>query len=210
MGGRGPLLLLLAAAACLFATVPIAEAGKRIVKRTDACVDTSRSIPDDGRQGDFIQIPLPTRPLANGAQVLDADIRIRLTHPAVGDLEILLVTPVGLMVPLTLGSGGMGGDLGANATDCGADFAIFDDHAPIPIRGVTSASAPLVGRFRPEGALGAAYGSWADGHWRFYVDDTIAGNQGVVEALGMSLTYRCIKGRKRCRPHRAQRDGGAK
>jgi subtilisin-like proprotein convertase family protein len=201
MGGRGPLLLVFAAAAaaCLFADVTSADARKRVVKQMDVCIDVDRAIPDGGRMGDFLHIPLPTRPLANGAQVLDADVRIRLTHPALAELDILLVTPVGLMVPLTLGNGGTGHDLGANATDCRADFAIFDDQAPTPISGVTS--APFVGRFRPEGALGAAYGSWADGAWRFYLDDTVAGNQGVVEALGLGLTYRCIKGRKRCRGH---------
>jgi hypothetical protein len=208
MGGRGPLLLLFAAAACLFVDVTSADARKRVVKQMDVCIDTDRAIADGGRVGDFLQIPVPTRPLANGAQVLDADVRIRLTHPALRELDILLVTPVGLMVPLTLGNGGMGHDLGANATDCGADFAIFDDQAPTPISGVTSANAPFAGPFRPEGALGSAYGSWADGAWRFYLDDTVAGNHGVVEALGLRLTYRCIKGRKRCRHPRNTR--GAK
>jgi hypothetical protein len=207
--GRGGVLLILLVAAVAVdpIAVPSTEArAKRIMKKADACVDTNRAIPDGGRIGDFLHIPVPTPPLANGAQVLDADLRIRATHPAVGELHVLLVTPVGLMVPLTAGNGGAGDDLGVGATGCGAQFTIFDDEAPTAFQGSSSASAPFAGRFRPESPLSAADLSWADGAWRFYLDDTVAGNAGAVEALGVSLTYRCIKGRKRCRA----KTGGAK
>lgn len=206
-GGRGGILLMLLAAAVAFLSIAQQSAEARakwIVKSADVCVDTDRAIPDGGRLGDFAHIPVLTRPLANGAQVLDADLRIRVTHPAVGELDILIVTPVGLMVPLTVGNGGTGDEFGAGATGCGAQFTVFDDEAGTAIQGIPPTSAPFTGSFRPEGALSAADLSWADGAWRFYVDDTVAGNQGVVEALGLSLTYRCIKGRKRCHPKLAR------
>jgi subtilisin-like proprotein convertase family protein len=200
--GRGGLLLILLAAVVAFDPFgpPTAEGrAKRIVKKADVCVDTSRAIPDGGQLGDFLHIPVPTRPLANGAQVLDADLRIRVSHPAVGELDVLLVTPVGLMVPLTAGNGGTGDDFGAGANDCGAQFTVFDDEAPTSIQGIPPTSAPFAAGFRPESPLAAADLSWADGAWRLYIDDTAAGSAGVVEALGLNLTYRCVKGRKRCR-----------
>jgi subtilisin-like proprotein convertase family protein len=201
-GGRCGFLLALLAAAVVFDLIeaPRADArAKRIVKKTDVCVDTNRPIPDGGTVGDFTQISVPTPPLANGSQVLDADLRVRVTHQAVGELHILLVTPVGLMVPLTVGNGGTGDGFGTGPTDCGAVFTIFDDQAPASIQGIPSVGTAVAGSFRPEGLLSAAFLSWADGAWRFYVDDTAGGNQGAVEALGLSLSYRCVKGRKLCR-----------
>jgi subtilisin-like proprotein convertase family protein len=208
MGTRARGLVLLAAACALIA-VPAAAAKpkKTVVKSVDSCVDARLAIPDDGRAGDFVNEAVPTGHLPVGAKVLDADVGLRLTHAAVGELDILLVAPVGLMVPLTLGNGGSGDDFGGGATGCGASFTWFDDAAPTSIRSVGPAAAPFAGSFRPERPLATPNLTWGDGAWRFYFDDRVAGNPGVVEALTLSLTYRCFRKRKGCGPKRGLERG---
>ena len=168
------------------------------MKTVEVCVDTQLAIPDGGRAGDFVNAAVPTGHLPVGAKVLDTKVGLRLTHPAVGELDVLLVAPVGIMVPLTLGNGGSGDDLGSGPTGCGAAFTTFDDAAPTSIREVGAANAPFVGSFRPEQPLAGPKLTWGDGEWRFYFDDLAAGNPGVVDALGLELTYRCFSKRKGC------------
>jgi subtilisin-like proprotein convertase family protein len=190
---------LLALAACCLVVASGADArGKTATKRANVCVDTMLAIPDGGRPGDFVNTAIRTSHLPRGAQVLEADVRIRLSHPAVGELDVLVASPVGILVPLTLGNGGSGDDLGSGATDCRATFATFDDQAPISVRAITAATSPFAGSYRPEQPLAATRFTPGDGDWRFYFDDLAAGNQGAVEAIGLRLKYRCKVERKRC------------
>jgi len=205
-GARRWLVAVLLTYAVVLASAPGADGrARRAVKTTDVCYDVNRPIPDEGRVGDFIELKSPTLPLANGSTVLDTDARVRIVHPAVGQLDVALVGPIGVMMPLSFGNGGDGDDFGSGPTDCGASFAVFDDEAATPIQAITPAAAPFAGSFRPEGALSVMDTNWADGLWRFYVDDTMAGNQGTVEAIGLQITYRCIVGRKRCGKHHPRR-----
>lgn len=117
---------------------------------------------------------------------------MRLTHPAVGELDVLVTSPVGIMFPLTLGNGVSGDDLGSGATDCRASFATFDDQAPTPIQAITAGGAPFAGRYWPEQPLAASKFTPGDGDWRFYFDDLVVGNAGTVEAIGLKLKHRYI------------------
>ncbi len=65
------------------------------MKRVNVCADTKLAILDGGA-GDFVNTAVRTRHLPRGAQVLDADVRVRLTHPAVGELDLLVTFPLGL------------------------------------------------------------------------------------------------------------------
>jgi subtilisin-like proprotein convertase family protein len=188
---------LLAVAVCGLIAAPAAEAGETTVKRINRCVDTKLAIPDGGL-GDFVNTAIRTSHLPRGAQVLDVDARVRLTHSAVGELDVLVTSPVGIMVPLTLGNGGLGDDLGAGATDCRGTLATFDDRAPTPIQAIGVAGSPFAGSYRPEQPLRASKLTPGDGDWRFYFDDLAAGNAGTVEAIGLRLKYRCKVERKRC------------
>jgi hypothetical protein len=116
----------------------------------------------------------------------------------VGDLSVVIVSPVGALTPLTAaGNGGDGDDFGSGGTGCGATFTTFDDEAASPIRGAPATQAPFAAPFRPHLPLAAHDGSFGSGDWRFYVDDTAAGGAGVVEALSLRLGYEYIVRKKK-------------
>src|SRR6202008_2791742 len=77
-----------------------------------------------------------------------ATVSLWLTHPITSDLDVSLISPAGITVPLSLANGG-----GANfGTACSPDSSrtTFDDAATTPI---TAGSSPYVGTFRPQGSL---------------------------------------------------------
>jgi subtilisin-like proprotein convertase family protein len=74
--------------------------------------------------------------------IQDIDVLLDITHPAVRDLDIFLISPNGVRVELATDA----------APDSGSNFSqtVFDDQAATAI---LNASAPFTGRFRPEGLL---------------------------------------------------------
>ena len=108
---------------------------------------------------------------------------LRITHPRDADLNIALISPDGVTVPLASALGGAGANYGTN---CAPDSArtMFDDNAPAAI---TTVAAPFVGVFRPQGSLSAFnYGS-ANGTWTLHVADTVAGNFGTLQCWSLLL-----------------------
>jgi subtilisin-like proprotein convertase family protein len=208
-GRRAPLLVAISttvyaaaifvASVCVFAVPAVEAKAKKAVKTftLERCVNAAQPIPDSGAVGDYVPVSVPTGPMPYGARVVDVDASVRVSHPAVGELDVLLVAPVGIVIPLTLGNGGSGDNLGTGAAGCGGVFTSFDDEAPSSIRAVTAANAPFAGGFQPEQPLALANKTFADGDWRFYVDDTSASNPGLLEAAAFKLTWR-----KRKKKHR--------
>jgi hypothetical protein len=214
-------LLALALAAFALAVTPAVQAkAKRVVKKAvkTLCTDTSVAIPDGPEFGDYVGGLVSTGKkcpkrlicgyggLPLGAKVLDVDAGVRVTHPSVGDLSVVIVSPVGALTPLTAaGNGGDGDDFGAGGTGCGATFTSFDDEAGAPIRGAPAAQAPFAGAFRPHLPLAAHDGSFGSGDWRFYFDDTVAGGAGAVEALSLRLSYEYIVRKKPKKPKKKRK-----
>jgi hypothetical protein len=167
------------------------------------CTNTSLRIPDGPEAGDFVSGLVSTGKgcprnlvcgyggLPLGAKVLDVDARIRVTHPSVSDLNALLVDPTGGMTSLTARSGG-GANFGSGRASCRGDLTIFDDSAPTAIELAGPALTPFAGRFRPVQALHGHEGTFGSGDWRFYFDDVVAGNAGIIEAIGLKLRYRYV------------------
>jgi hypothetical protein len=211
----GPALVAAALAACVALGASAAGAEAKTLFRTvvkSLCTDTSTPIPDGPEGGDFASAAVSTGRrcpkrlicgyggLPLGARVLDVDARVRVTHPSLGDLNVLLVSPVGTLVPLTAtGNGGGGDDFGSGSSGCRGTFTTFDDSAPLGIRGAAAGLAPFAGSYRPQQPLAANIGTFGAGDWRFYFDDVVAGNAGAVEAVGLKLSYRyrAVKKRKR-------------
>ncbi len=206
MNGRRKLTLLGAAlAAIALVTTPAVHAkAKRVIKQAvkTLCTDTSVVIPDGPEFGDYAGGAVSTGRgcpkkmvcgyggLPLGARVVDVDAGIRVAHPSVGDLSVLVVSPVGALTALTApGTGGAAADFGAGATGCAGSFTTLDDEAGASIRTVTPAQAPFAGSFRPHQPLSIHDGSFGAGDWRFFFDDTVAGGAGTVEALSLRLHY---------------------
>jgi hypothetical protein len=193
-------------------------AGKARIAVKWLCLDTAIAIPDGIDGGGWVSAlastgRCPPKQYARrcgygglplGARVTDVDASVRVTHPSVRELDVLLVSPVGIMVPLAVRSAGSGADLGAGATGCNGQPATFDDESAGSMR---AATAPFVGPFRPAQPLAAFDGSFGSGDWRFYFGDSLAGNQGVVEAVALRLAYRVRSKAKS--PRTSQRRGAA-
>ncbi|HMO63096.1 MAG TPA: proprotein convertase P-domain-containing protein, partial [Ferruginibacter sp.] len=118
----------------------------------------------------------------SGVGIIDANyglaqVCITITHPDVGDLEILLRAPDGTYVPLSMQNGGSGNNF---TNTC------FTGTATNPIKFGT---APFTGTYKPEGYIGAVNnGQNANGNWSICVTDLRnSGSSGVLNSF--TLTF---------------------
>lgn len=109
--------------------------------------------------------------------ILDVNIQVNLNHPAVGELNLALISPTGTPVILSQFLGGAGD----NFTN-----TVFDDEASIS---VFSAAAPFTGSFRPVHSLSQLDGRSPNGQWRLRLDDVATGNIGTLLGWSMTITY---------------------
>jgi len=108
-------------------------------------------------------------------------VSVWVSHPNDRDLELALVSPSGTEVTLAAGLGGTGDDFGSSCTKA----TTFDDSAKVY---VTSASAPFVGSFRPQGALASFANDAANGEWTLRVSDTAEMNTGTIMCWKLTVT----------------------
>ena len=103
--------------------------------------------------------------------ISDVNVRVDITHTFVGDLTLILQSPIGTRVTLVARRGGGG-----------ADFTntIFDDEAGTAITDISSLSAPFTGTYRPENALSAFDGQSVTGTWILEVTDSAGGDIGSL------------------------------
>src|SRR5688572_29250041 len=111
MSGRRRRFILLGlavAAIALIATPAVQAKAKRVIKHAvkTLCTDTSVAIPDGPEYGDFAGDLVSTGKgcpkglvcgyggLPLGAKVVDVDAGVRVVHPSVGDLSVVIVSPV--------------------------------------------------------------------------------------------------------------------
>jgi hypothetical protein len=192
------------------------EATAKLVKTATKklCTDTRLRIPDGPEAGDFVSAIVSTGNtrrdcppkllcgyggIPYGSIVRDVDVKLRVDHPSVSDLEVLVVNPIGILTTLSARPAG-GSNFGAGGTGCRSDFTILDDRASIPLARAGSGFAPFAGRFLPDQPLTLHNRTYGAGDWRFYFDDVVPGGEGVVEAIGIRLTYRYVvirRGRNR-------------
>ncbi|GJQ28665.1 MAG: hypothetical protein HBSAPP03_05490 [Phycisphaerae bacterium] len=115
--------------------------------------------------------------IADARQILDVNVRLRMTHTYTSDLIISLISPQGTEVILSNRRGGEGD----NFTN-----TLFDDEAGLPI---SSGTAPFAGAFRPDTALGFIDGQSAAGRWTLKINDTTPLNTGQVLNWALDITY---------------------
>ena len=113
-------------------------------------------------------------------QVVDGvTVSVSIAHPIARELNLYLVAPNGLQVPLALGRGGNTADAYLATT--------FDDAAALSIR---TAAAPFGGSYRPEQLLAAFDGLAPNGTWQLIVVDQGTAFPALSEGelLSWSLT----------------------
>jgi uncharacterized repeat protein (TIGR01451 family) len=111
-------------------------------------------------------------------------ISLHLTHTFDGDLRISLISPDGTSVALSTQRGGSGDNYG---TSC-SGRTIFDDAA---VPSITSAVAPFVGTFKPEGTLSSFIGKAGtdvNGTWKLRIVDAANLDVGTFQCATLTLT----------------------
>ena len=119
------------------------------------------------------------------SSVVKVTVSLYLTHTNTGDLALVLFAPDGTGVPLTTFNGGAGANYGAGCDD--GSRTRFDDAAASTI---TSATAPFVGDFRPQGNLATFVGhtgAAVNGPWRLQVRDALGGNTGILQCWSLFI-----------------------
>lgn len=116
----------------------------------------------------------------DGVAIVDLDVEVAIEHPAVGDLEMSLISPAGSEVVLSRLRGGSAVNAFWPVT--------FDDDASTRVARIDfdAVSLPL-GLVIPEQSLGRLHGEGANGDWTLRVVDT-ATNTAVGTLLGWSLS----------------------
>ncbi|MFT3680982.1 MAG: gliding motility-associated C-terminal domain-containing protein [Ferruginibacter sp.] len=137
---------------------------------------TGGSIPGIGTTPTCFSTTVSGVGVINSAKGL-AQVCLRITHPNVGDLEILLKAPDGTYIPLSMQNGA--GNANFNNT-------CFTATATTAIKFGT---APYSGDFLPEGHLGAVNnGQDANGSWSICITDIRnSGSSGVLNSF--TLTF---------------------
>ena len=93
-------------------------------------------------------------------RITDLNVKLNIEHTAVGDLNIVLLSPSFVPYPLVVGRGGTGDNFTAT---------VLDDQAAVAIR---DGVAPFSGSFKPEVSLASLNGQNARGGWTLVVGDT--------------------------------------
>jgi subtilisin-like proprotein convertase family protein len=109
-------------------------------------------------------------------EILDLNVKLDISHPHNGDVNVYLISPSGTRVELFTDVGG----LQDNFTG-----TVLDDEAATPI---ASASAPFTGSFRPESALNALDGENANGVWTLEISDDAVVHSGVLNSWSLTIT----------------------
>lgn len=138
----------------------------------DADIPTPLRIPASGSTGSTSSSLVVT----DSRQVLDANVRINLTHQYDSDLVITLIAPNGRSVVLA----NRRGFNGQNFTD-----TLFDDDVATPI---SAGTAPFSGSYKPDQPLSTFDGYTALGTWTLVVTDAAGGNVGELIAWELQLT----------------------
>jgi hypothetical protein len=185
------------------------EAAAKIVKTAvkKLCTNTALHIPDGPEAGDFVGAIVSTGNtrkdcppkllcgyggIPHGSLVRDVDAKLRVNHPSVSDLNVLLVDPTGILTTVSARTWAGGANFGARGAGCRTDFTVLDDGAPLPLTEAGPPFAPFAARFRPDQPLALHNSTYGAGDWRFYFDDVVPGGSGVVEAIGLRLKYRYV------------------
>ncbi|MBC7930729.1 MAG: proprotein convertase P-domain-containing protein [Rubrivivax sp.] len=141
-----------------------------------------------------IAVPLPDNTTVNipinvpdAGAVNDINVRFRMNHTFVGDVEVRLVHPDGTIVLLSDNRGGAGQNYGTGANDCSGTPTVFDDSASV---GIANGTAPFAGSFRPEQPLSALNGKPTAGTWTLRVSDTANGDTGTIGCVQLEISRR--------------------
>ena len=136
------------------------------------------NIPDNGAQPSSFNITVNgINPSTLGTDFALKSVCVTISHNNVSDLQISLMSPSGIVVPLAAGVGGTGNNFSGTC---------FSMTAPNPI---ASGTAPFNNTYIPQGNLNDFNNNVepANGVWRLRIQDVSAGTAGTL--TGWSMTF---------------------
>ena len=135
------------------------------------CALTAVPIPDGLFAGVDIPIVVPVR-----YHITDLNVCFDVTHPAVSQLVLSLISPASTEILLFNHDAG------------GADFrcTVLDDQATTPIG---QGSAPFNGSFQPNAPLSTLNGEIAEGNWILHISDGVWGSAGTLNWACLNFEY---------------------
>jgi subtilisin-like proprotein convertase family protein len=131
-----------------------------------------------------VEIPIN---VPDSGSITDLNVKVRLNHTFVGDLELRLIAPDGTTVLLSDNRGSSGDNYGTGANDCSGTHTVFDGSA---FSAISAGVAPFAGSFRPEQQLAAFDGKNSVGAWKLRVTDTANQDVGTVGCVQLEITRR--------------------
>jgi len=131
---------------------------------------TAVSIPDGNATG-----VSSTMAVTGIGTVSAVRVNVNITHTAVGQLALSLISPTGKSIALATNRGGSGDNFSGTT---------FDDAAATAI---AAGTAPFTGSFRPEASLSGFAGLAADGTWTLKVVDNAGGEIGSLNNWTLTL-----------------------
>jgi autotransporter-associated beta strand protein len=141
---------------------------------------TGATIPDLGTTDSTIAVSGITTHLR------DIRVSMHITHTAVEDLDIQLISPSGMAVVLSSDNGGTASDYGSSCADAQrTTFGVF------AATSITAASAPFIGTFRPEESLATFFyqsGSAVNGTWTLRITDDSGGGVGTLRCWSLTIS----------------------
>ncbi len=105
----------------------------------------------------------------------DVEVELDITHTAVGDLRVVLVSARGTRIELFDRIGGFGDNLSSTT---------LADRASL---GIAAGAAPYSGTFRPFDPLSRLAGENANGTWTLEITDRRTGNFGTLDSWSLAL-----------------------
>jgi subtilisin-like proprotein convertase family protein len=152
-------------------TVPDLTLAEGTSSRTASAVsETPVTIPAQGTVASTQEVTSAAGPLT------DVNVTLNITHPAVQELEAVLVGPSGIRVRLFDGVGGSGDNFVNTMLNDQAGPSIF------------SGAAPFTGSFRPDGRLSDLTAGPGSGTWRLEITDTAGSASGALNSWSLGLT----------------------
>jgi subtilisin-like proprotein convertase family protein len=182
-----------AALGLVIGAAPAAAKTKTKTATFNQCVSGAAPILDRLANSLSVNVAVPKngKKIQSGTITSFTSTAVRITHTYTGDLDVVLISPAGVAVPLAIERGGSSEGYGNGAPDCTGGLVAFSDAFRLPASEIdnNNISNPVTGQFKPETPLSAFVGGPARGLWTLAVHDCCDEDTGSINALSLQFTY---------------------